>query len=110
MEVNKILSKTNMLTLYVADKISWMPHYSLHGLVRVLLQLSLPLPLDDLREAALDRRVEEVVERVAEEEVEEGVEGAALHEARVHRLVVGGQQGGDQLGDAWKTKHHYTFV
>ena len=47
--------------------------------------------------------MEEVVEGVAEEEIEEGVEGAALHEARVHRLVVGGQQGGDQLGDAWKT-------
>ena len=54
----------------------------------------------DLGEAPLDGGVEEVVERVFEEEVEEGVEGAALDQARVHRLVVRRQQGRHQPRDA----------
>ena len=56
--------------------------------------------ITDLGEAPLDGGVEEVVERVFEEEVEEGVEGAALDQARVHRLVVRRQQGRHQPRDA----------
>ena len=46
------------------------PHCdSLDGLVGVLGELEVALPLHDLRDAALHRRVQEVVERVSGEEV-----------------------------------------